>query len=93
MSGLNGGAIGTRLASDADNSAAKLDISAIFEGTSALNNGGAIYNTFYADNNLGKGDGVTVTGNFVGNSAGNNGGAIYNDGAVDKVGNAGGLDR
>lgn len=91
MSGLNGGAIGTRLASDADNSAAKLDISATFEGNSALNNGGAIYNTFYADNNLGKGDGVTVTGNFVGNSAGNNGGAIYNDGAVDKVGNAGGV--
>lgn len=48
---------------DANNSAAKLDISATFTGNRAKN-GGAIYNTFYADNGLGKGTGVTVTGMF-----------------------------
>ena len=84
-SGVNGGAIGTRLASDADNKDAKLDISATFEKNFAENNGGAIYNTFYANNGMGKGDGVTVSGNFIGNIAGVNGGAIYNDGALDKA--------
>ena len=84
-SGVNGGAIGTRLAADADNQDAKLDISATFENNFAENNGGAIYNTFYANNGLGKGDGVTVTGNFISNAAGVNGGAIYNDGALDKA--------
>ena len=41
-SGTNGGAIGTRLAANADNSAARLDIDATFTGNYALKNGGAI---------------------------------------------------
>lgn len=90
-SGTNGGAIGMRLASDADNSAAKLDIAATFEKNAAAKNGGAIYNTFYANNGLGKGNGVTVAAKFTGNTAGLNGGAIYNDGAIDLKGNAGGV--
>lgn len=92
-SGTNGGAIGTRLAQNADNHEAKLDIEATFTGNEALQNGGAIYNTFYANNGLGKGDGVTVSGNFTENSAGSKGGAIYNDGTVDNggLGNAGGV--
>ena len=90
-SGLNGGAIATRLAKDANNSAAKLDISATFTGNEALQSGGAIYNTFYTDNGLDKGDGVTVTGAFTNNKAGANGGAIFNDGAKDKANNDGGV--
>ena len=86
-SGTNGGAIGTRLGANADNSAAKLDVEATFTGNSAANNGGAIYNTFYANNGLDKGEGVTVKGVFKSNSAGNNGGAIYNDGSKDNWGN------
>ncbi len=82
-SGMNGGAIGTRLAANAYNGDAKLDIDATFENNSAAQHGGAIYNTFYANNGLKKGDGVTVTGNFTSNSAGKNGGAIYNDGTMD----------
>lgn len=91
VSGINGGAIGTRLGENANNSAAKLNVSATFEGNRAYQNGGAIYNTFYANNGMGLGDGVTVTGNFTKNSAGKNGGAIFNDGAKDKIGNAGGV--
>lgn len=91
VSGINGGAIGTRLGKNANNSAAKLNISATFEGNRAYQNGGAIYNTFYANNGMELGDGVTVTGNFTKNSAGENGGAIFNDGAKDKIGNAGGV--
>lgn len=91
VSGINGGAIGTRLGKNANNSAAKLNISATFEGNRAYQNGGAIYNTFYANNGMGLGDGVTVTGNFTKNFAGENGGAIFNDGAKDKIGNAGGV--
>lgn len=91
VSGINGGAIGTRLGKNANNSAAKLNVSATFEGNHAYQNGGAIYNTFYANNGMGLGDGVTVTGNFTKNSAGKNGGAIFNDGALDKIGNAGGV--
>ena len=91
VSGINGGAIGTRLGKNANNSAAKLNISATFDGNRAYQNGGAIYNTFYANNGMGLGDGVTVTGNFTKNSAGANGGAIFNDGALDKIGNAGGV--
>lgn len=91
VSGINGGAIGTRLGANGNNSAAKLNISATFEGNRAYKNGGAIYNTFYANNGMGLGDGVTVTGNFTKNSAGENGGAIFNDGALDKIGNAGGV--
>ena len=90
-SGVHGGAIATRLARDADNSAAKLDVAATFVNNFAEQNGGAIYNTFYADNGLDKGDGVTVAGVFEGNKAGNYGGAIYNDGTIDKVGNKGGV--
>jgi len=89
-SGRNGGAIGTRLGSDADNRAAKLDIEATFIGNEAHENGGAIYNTFYANNGLDKGDGVTVSGTFTGNKAAN-GGAIYNDGALDQANNHGGV--
>ncbi len=91
VSGINGGAIGTRLGKDANNSAAKLNVSATFEGNRAYQNGGAIYNTFYANNGLELGDGVTVAGNFTKNSAGKNGGAIFNDGAKDNIGNAGGV--
>lgn len=91
VSGINGGAIGTRLGKNANNSAAKLNVSATFEGNRAYQNGGAIYNTFYANNGMGLGDGVTVAGNFTKNSAGKNGGAIFNDGAKDKIGNAGGV--
>lgn len=91
VSGINGGAIGTRLGKNANNSAAKLNVSATFDGNHAYQNGGAIYNTFYANNGMGLGDGVTVTGNFTKNSAGKNGGAIFNDGALDKIGNAGGV--
>ena len=91
VSGINGGAIGTRLGKNANNSAAKLNVSATFEGNRAYQNGGAIYNTFYANNGMGLGDGVTVSGKFTKNSAGKNGGAIFNDGAKDKIGNAGGV--
>lgn len=82
-SGTNGGAIATRQAIHADNSAAKLDIAATFIGNKAQQ-GGAIYNSFYTDNGLGKGAGVTVTGTFSGNEATSKGGAIYNDGTQDK---------
>ena len=82
-SGTNGGAIATRQAIHADNSAAKLDIAATFIGNKAQQ-GGAIYNSFYTDNGLGKGAGVTVTGTFSGNEATGKGGAIYNDGTLDK---------
>lgn len=87
----NGGAIGMRLGANGNNSAAKLNISATFDGNHADANGGAIYNTFYANNGLELGDGVTVAGNFTKNSAGKNGGAIFNDGAKDNIGNAGGV--
>ena len=87
----NGGAISMRQPKDGDNSAAKLNVSAMFEGNRAYQNGGAIYNTFYANNGMGLGDGVTVSGKFTKNSAGKNGGAIFNDGAKDKIGNAGGV--
>lgn len=91
ISGTNGGAIATRLGKDADNSAATLDIAATFDGNKAYQHGGAIYNTFYTNNGLDKGDGVTVTGEFTNNQADENGGAIYNDGAKDKKGNPGGV--
>lgn len=87
----NGGAISMRQPKDGDNSAAKLNVSATFDGNHADANGGAIYNTFYANNGMGLGDGVTVAGKFTKNSAGKNGGAIFNDGAKDKIGNAGGV--
>ncbi len=84
-SGYNGGAIGTRLGNVADNSGAKLTVSAYFEGNHADSNGGALYNTFYSGEN-----GVEVKGEFVGNTAGVSGGAIYNDGAKDYYQNDGG---
>ena len=89
-SGTNGGAIATRQAIHANNSAAKLDIAATFIGNKAQQ-GGAIYNSFYTDNGLGKGAGVTVTGTFSGNEATGKGGAIYNDGTLDKAGKKGGI--
>ena len=94
-SGTNGGAIATRQAIHANNSAAKLDIAATFIGNKAQQ-GGAIYNSFYTDNGLGKGAGVTVTGTFSGNEATGNeatgkGGAIYNDGTLDQAGKKGGI--
>ena len=79
VSGQQGGAIGTRLAKDANNSEAKLKISASFESNHAFTDGGAIYNTFYAGDN-----GVEVSGIFTTNKADRAGGAIYNDGALDK---------
>ena len=90
VSGKKGGAIGTRLGQNANNSAAKLDIAATFIGNRAQQ-GGAIYNTFYTNNGLDKGDGVTVTGLFSGNAASDKGGAIFNDGAVDLSGAQGGV--
>lgn len=89
-SGTNGGAIATRQAIHANNSAAKLDIAATFIGNKAQQ-GGAIYNSFYTDNGLGKGAGVTVTGTFSVNEATGKGGAIYNDGTLDKAGRKGGI--
>lgn len=89
-SGTNGGAIATRQAKDANNSAAKLDIAATFIGNKAQQ-GGAIYNSFYTDNGLSKGAGVTVTGTFSGNEATGKGGAIYNDGTLDKADKKGGI--
>lgn len=93
-SGMNGGAIGTRLALEVDkdglytdnkhDNSAKLDIAATFEGNNAKRSGGALYNTFWNNNGLGKGDGVTVAGHFEDNEAGYRGGAIYNDGDHDK---------
>ena len=93
-SGLNGGAIGTRLAKTIGDdwtldggknaNSAKLDIAATFENNYAKRSGGAIYNTFYADNALDKGEGVTIAGVFDDNEAGYRGGAIYNDGDLDK---------
>ncbi|MBR5129788.1 MAG: autotransporter domain-containing protein [Alphaproteobacteria bacterium] len=77
--GQSGGAIATRSNKDGDNTNAKLDISADFIGNSAVVNGGAINNTFFADNGLGKGTGVTISGNFTNNSADGLGGAIFND--------------
>ena len=92
-SGLNGGAIGTRLAKKIGDdwtldggknaNSAKLDIAATFEDNYAKRSGGAIYNTFYADNALDKGEGVTIAGVFDDNEAGYHGGAIYNDGDLD----------
>lgn len=86
ISGNFGGAIGTRHGDVADNSAARLDIAATFENNEAYEDGGAIYNTFYANNDLGKGDGVTVTGKFTENYAHQDGGAIYNTGDKDRGG-------
>lgn len=95
-SGKHGGAIGTRIAENPNGSKnsnvdAKLDIEGTFIGNSAELSGGAIYNSFYADNGLGKGNGVTVSGIFENNTAGGNGGAIFNDGAKDTSGNNGGV--
>ena len=90
ISGTHGGAIATRMGKDANNSAAKLDIAATFIGNKAQQ-GGAIYNTFYTNNGLGKGDGVTVAGDFQQNTASDKGGAIFNDGARDKSGANGGI--
>lgn len=98
-SGLNGGAIGTRLALEVDEegnwlddkerhrNSAKLNVSATFEDNSAERNGGAIYNTFYTDANSSQGKGVIVKGEFENNHAGYHGGAIYNDGDKDTTGN------
>ncbi len=86
ISGLNGGAIGTRLGAHGYNKEATLDIEASFTKNKAYQNGGAFYNTFYTNNNLEKGNGVTVKGNFISNEAGLNGGAIYNDGSIDNSG-------
>lgn len=91
ISGTDGGAIGTRMAAVATNKDAFLDIEATFTKNKAYRNGGAFYNTFYANNGLGKGEGVTVKGNFTSNEAGENGGAIYNDVSTDTSGNAGGV--
>ena len=98
-SGMNGGAIGTRLALEVDkdglytdkkhNNSAKLDIAATFEDNNAKRSGGALYNTFWNNNGLGKGDGVTVAGTFEDNEAGYRGGAIYNDGDHDENGKGG----
>lgn len=89
--GQNGGAIATRAGKDGNNSTAKLDIEGTFTGNSAKLNGGAIYNTFYADNGLGKGKGVTVSGIFTSNTAGGDGGAIFNDATKNINNNNGGI--
>ena len=86
-SGYNGGAIGTRLADTTaggkNANSATLNVAATFINNFAENNGGAIYNTFYNDNESGNGRGVTVSGIFEENKAGGDGGAIFNDGRKD----------
>lgn len=99
-SGFNGGAIGTRNALSANNSAAKLDITnSTFTGNKALGtvtstfsrgsatggNGGAIDNHFYNSDTK---SGYSYVGNsqFTNNEA-VNGGAIYNNGTADRASN------
>lgn len=98
VSGFNGGAIGTRHALSADNTAAKLDIdSSVFVGNKATGtvestfghgsatggNGGALDNHFYNSDTK---EGYAYLGNttFTSNEA-VNGGAIYNDGTLDQA--------
>jgi len=85
ISASRGGAISTRSADLANNSAAKLDIlHSTFQNNEAAAGGGAIDNYFY---NSTAGGGVKLMGNkFINNSA-KYGGAIYNHGETDKGGN------
>lgn len=82
-SASNGGAIGTRVLTNAngttnDNSKATLDIiGSTFENNHADKDGGAIYNTFYNSNNNNGAISIINT-TFKNNNAGNNGGAINN---------------
>ena len=81
-SAATGGAIGTRVGQNNNNSAAILNITnSTFEGNSAAKTGGAIDNHFYA-----AGNGITNS-TFTNNSA-KDGGAIYNHGDKDNQGNA-----
>ena len=85
-----GGAIRTRDASLANNSAALLDITnSTFTGNRADNNGGAFYNNFY--NSATTGDAVYVANSTFEQNSAVNGGAIYNDGTADKAGNTGAI--
>ncbi len=52
---------------DVNNSAAKVNIAATFTDNLAVD-GGVIYNTFYADNDIYKWNGIIVTGTFTENS-------------------------
>lgn len=85
-SALRGGAISTRSADLANNSAARLDIlNSTFVGNTAETTGGAFDNYLYSS----KTDATAVymqTVQFTGNSA-TQGGAIYNHGDADKAGN------
>ncbi len=89
-SASSGGAIGTRVAENAngsknDNSAAVLNITnSTFEGNTAETTGGAIDNHFYS-----AASGISNS-TFTGNSAAQ-GGAIYNHGDTDNQGNAANL--
>ncbi len=85
-----GGAIRTRDATLANNSAALLDITnSTFTSNSADNNGGAFYNNFY--NSATTGDAVYMASDTFEQNSALNGGAIYNDGTADKAGNAGAI--
>ena len=86
QSGARGGAISTRTASLANNSAAKLDITnTTFKGNSAQTTGGALDNYFY-NSNTSEGSVYVANSTFDSNTA-NAGGAIYNHGDKDKAGN------
>lgn len=85
-----GGAIRTRDATIADNSAALLDITnSTFTGNKADVNGGAFYNNFY--NSATTGDAVYMAGNTFEQNSAKDGGAIYNDGSADAAGNTGAI--
>lgn len=71
----------------ANNSGAGLSIAdSTFTGNKAVENGGAIRNSFYTS--LENANAVTIVQTtFTDNTAGRKGGAIYNDSQVDKVNN------
>lgn len=82
-----GGAIDTRKGDVANNSGAGLSIAdSTFTGNKAVENGGAIRNSFYTS--LENANAVTIVQTtFTDNTAGRKGGAIYNDSQIDKVNN------
>lgn len=85
-----GGAIRTRDATIAGNSAAKLDITnSTFSKNTANYDGGAFYNNFY--NSTAKGDAAYTSGNTFTQNSAQNGGAIYNSGTADAYSNVASL--
>ena len=81
-SAINGGAIATRRANVANNSAGKLDvINTTFKENKAGTTGGAIDNYFYGSST--KNNAVYVEGSTFDANSAKNGGAIYNHGEAD----------